>query len=139
MYPKTGSFVAVYLRGGLVEQGVVESWGKEGAVLKQKHSYSLINNLDDIVLVKIFEDKKEEPISNVSVDTELEPREYHREPIDRALDLAELHKLRIQEERERARKSLTEFRPTANLGTTYDNYSILRDESLLRDSSEEDR
>lgn len=138
MIPNIGSTVKVYFKGGLVDQGVVDSWDENEAVLRSSHSYSLINNLDEIILIKVYEDRKEETASEVFVDKELEPQEYHREHIDRALELAELHKLKAEEERKRAREKLTEFKPSANLGTTYDNYSILTDESILHNPSEED-
>ena len=82
----------------------------------------------------MLEKKDDKPVSDVYVEKPLEPTEYRRDPIDRGLHLLELHKLRAEEERNRAREKLTTF----SADGTLDHDSILRHQSVFRDSLKKD-
>ena len=140
MIPRKGSFVKVCFNNGLVETGIVEVWNDKEIVLETQDSMIVINNPKDIFIFKVFKDKTEDkpPVSDVYVDKEMIPPQYHRDPVLRAQSLLELRKQSRKEERKRAREKLTEFKPTGNGATSYGDYAVLRDQSILRNTSEED-
>ena len=144
MNPEKGWYVKIYFKNGYLEEGVVELWDKE-IILVNDDALTIIKDADSIFIYKIiFKESKSEDQKDISrddtvyVDKEMTPTEYIRDPVDRAKNLYELRKECREEEQERARKKLTEFEPSHPTGTTYDNFSILRDESVLRNTSKKD-
>jgi hypothetical protein len=107
--PFEGERVKIYFKNGLVEEGIVEFWSQHKSVLRAISGNNLFiiqNTLQDVLGLKIFRDQPS--ISDVHVDT---PTLKERIPDEnlRAMKLADLHKLRAQEERKRAREKLTTF------------------------------
>lgn len=142
MQPNKGSYVKVCFNNGLVECGTVSSWNESEIVLETTDSMIVIKNPEDIFIYKIFKDIPEykPPVSDVFVDKDLTPKEYVRDPALRALDIYQLRKEAQAEEQQRAREKLTEFRPTGHgAPIQYGNIELLRDKSILRNTSEEDK
>ncbi len=124
MIPSIGQYVKILFKNGFSESGFVYEWGKH-IVLEASDgsSVTVIKNIDDIFLYKILINKKDEkPVSDVYIEP-VQPKQYRRDPVDRGLHLLELHKLRAEEERNRAREKLTTFSPIS--GTVHDDRTIL--------------
>lgn len=100
-----GSNIKIICQNGMIEAGkLIEHTSKQLVLELIDKSTIIIQKPDDnIVAIKIsgIEMASRTP-SKVHVDLELNPETYHRREDLRALDLAELHKLRAQEERKRA-------------------------------------
>lgn len=135
MIPEVGAYVVVYFRNSYCEKGFVKSWSKNIVVLQsQDELEETVFYTRDIFLYKVFKNKEEKVYS------ELKPKEaLPKNHNDRLKNLSELHKIRIQEEKERVRRKLTEYKPT---GTTQVKYGspFLRNANIpiLSDSPEED-
>jgi len=115
LIPIKGTHVKVYLRNGAVEEGFVEEWNKDNVILKSliDSTITILHKpLDDIFLTKIIESKDKQP---VFVDEEIKPKKYIRDSRLRAMHLAELHKIKAEEERKRAREALTTFKLSDNI------------------------
>jgi hypothetical protein len=113
MDPKPQQQVKLFFRNGMVEEGIVISWGDKKSVLKSISSENLLviqKTAEDIIAIKIFvEEAPQETVVPVYVDRPLEVKE--REPLLRAKKLVELRGILAQEERERARQLMTTFKP----------------------------
>lgn len=141
MTPANGAFVKVCFTNGLVESGVVQKWDDDIIVLDNVDSSVVIKNPDDIFIYKIYKQNQEykQPVSDVYVDKEPAPEKYIRDPALRALDIYELRKKVQEEEARRAREKLTEFKPTGHgVMTQYGDLEVLRNQSILRNTAEED-
>lgn len=117
-----GDYVKVYFKSGLIEAGRLIETNETHWVVEciDKSILTIIEPLDNVVAVRVFkpeqdEEKKESSTSpsEVFVGEELKPTKYHRKEDLRAMELAELHKLKAHEERKRARELLRDHRPTA--------------------------
>jgi len=99
-----GRIVKVTLNNGLTAQGIIESYTQEYLVLKQvDNCFVYIFQPNNNILMVHFLEKQEK---QVAVTNDLELPKY--EPIEslRTMKLAELHKMRAQEERKRAEELL---------------------------------
>lgn len=119
-----GAYIKLICKNGLVEAGRLVEKAKTVWVLEHldKSHTILLNPNDNVVAIKVFkpdkidkieEDSESSEDDGVFVDEELTPSQYHREEDLRAMELAELHKLRAHEERKRARELLQNHRPTS--------------------------
>lgn len=118
--PVPGNHVKVFLRGGLVEEGIVLLWSDAKSVLRSVSSENILiiqNTGEDVIAVKISVERRQ--VSRLPVEVadteELTPDRYYRDEGLRAANLAQLRRLKAQEERKRARALLTTFKP-AGLG-----------------------
>ncbi len=116
MDPEKGTFVSVYFKNGILEQGIVESWSDNKSVLKSVSGNSLIiiqKTLEDVMLVKI--EIKSKPIE---FDDEIKLEEPEPNQNLRVMKLAELRRQKIIEDRRLAREQLTTFKASDNTGET---------------------
>jgi hypothetical protein len=100
-----GSYIKVVCKNGVIEAGRVAEHTTGQLVLELiDHSYTIIQNpYENIVAIRISPQRKESSTEEeVFVDVELEPDRYYRDENLRAKNLAELQKLRAQEERNKA-------------------------------------
>ncbi len=135
IFPKQGEMVKILFTNGYIEEGTVQIWDKDNIVLKNKYKddYSIIYNPQNILVVKII--AQEKTTNEVFVDTP-KPTKHHRTHVDNAMELTELHKARIQMERDLVREKLTTFKPSGIQEVNYDNSGILK--SFLLNTTEED-
>jgi hypothetical protein len=113
--PVPGNHVKVFLRAGLVEEGIVLFWSDAKSVLKSVSSDNVLiiqRTEEDVIAVKLTVEPRNESRAPLDVaDTEeLKPDRYYKDEKLRAANLAELRILKAQEERQRARDLLTTFR-----------------------------
>jgi hypothetical protein len=111
-----GSMIKIFCLGGVMEAGKLIERTKEQMVLELiDKSYTIIQNPDqNIIAIKISAyERKSSTEDEVFVDVELKPERYARKEDLRAASLAELHKLKANEERKRAREKLTSYQLTA--------------------------
>lgn len=117
-----GDYVKVYFKSGLVEAGQLIETNETNWVVEciDKSILTIIAPLDNVAAVRVFKPEQDEEktesstkAGGVFVDEELKPTKYHRKEDLRAMELAELHKLKAHEERKRARELLRDHRPTA--------------------------
>lgn len=102
-----GEKIKILCKLGLVEEGEVVSFTDNYLKLDSLTKTVIINNPNENILsIVIFKEKKEE---QVFIDEDLELEEEIRDPNKRAVALAELYKERASEERDRAKRKLTEF------------------------------
>lgn len=113
MFPEKGQHIKIFFRNGAVEEGIVHIWGEKQAVLKSMTTDNLLLIQDveqDVMAIKIIivsQQPQEKP--KVYVEEDMELPEPERDINLRAMKLSELHRLRIANEKERARKAMTTF------------------------------
>ena len=111
-----GMNIKIFCKNGLFEAGTVVERTDQQLVLEliDKSKMIILNPYENIVAIKISgAQKKSSPISNVLVEETLEPTTYERREDLRALELAELHKLKAAEERKRAKELLQTHKPSS--------------------------
>lgn len=138
--PITGDHVKIIFHNGMVEEGIVLEWNDSGkSYLKAPASDNLlvIQNTAYVLAVQV-EQGSSAKLNKVAIDVELEPIKHESREDLRAASLVELHKLRIAEERTRAREHLTTFK---NTGTVQVQYGLPRNlpKSVLFDPTKENR
>lgn len=127
---KPGQHVKILFNDGMVEEGIIEKWSDGKSAIRNIKGTSVLiimRTLQDVKAVQIILDKepKHEPAKPdhkepVYVEESYKPDKYYAKENLRALKLAELHHLRAEEERQRARRKLTTFEPTFTPKITYD-------------------
>ncbi len=100
-----GSYIKVVCTNGIIEAGKVIEYTQGQLVLELiDKSYTIIQDpYKNIVAIRISVREKESSTEeDVFVDVEPEPDRYYRREDLRAMNLADLHKLKAHEERKRA-------------------------------------
>ena len=127
MEPKQGERVKLFFRNGLVEEGIVDLWTQQRAVLRSFASKNVLviqNTEQDIIAIKIYRDEAQlnspYPSAQIAVDDELKPDKYYKDESLRAKSLAELRLMQAMEERKRAREVTRSFTPTGLIQDIYD-------------------
>ena len=127
MEPKQGERVKLFFRNGLVEEGIVDLWTQQRAVLRSFASENVLviqNTEQDIIAIKIYRDEAQlnspHPSAQVAVNDELKPDQYYKDEGLRVKSLAELRLLQAMEERKRAREATRSFTPNGLTQETYD-------------------
>lgn len=105
-----GSILKIICINNVIEAGKLVEYTDEQMVLElfDRSLFIVQDPFKNVVCIRITPQKTEssEP-GTVFVDMEPEPDQYYRQENLRAKNLAELHKLKAAEERERARELLT--------------------------------
>lgn len=115
--PNNGDKVKVLFSNGMVESGTVVYWSDQKAVLTDGHNKLIINNtLQNIIAIQVIAPP---PKPNEVFVEEKRPEEYFSRENLRALKLAELHKLRAEEERTKARALVRSFESSGEIKTPY--------------------
>jgi hypothetical protein len=110
----TGSVIKIICKGNIIENGVVIEYNKDQMVLEliDKSLLIILNPQENIIAIKMSKQETESsPRDRVFVDTELKPHRYERREDLRAASLAELHKMRANAERQKARELMNSFEP----------------------------
>jgi hypothetical protein len=113
-----GDTVKIICKNGLIESGKLVKFEEDSLIIDQVEGTSLIilKPYDNVVGIKILSIKEmSRPISEVAVQEDLELKERIPQEQLRVKKLAELHMLRAQEERVRARELLSQHKPTNTL------------------------
>ncbi len=144
MNPQNSDHVKVIFSNGLIEEGIVLEWTEVRAVLRSTSSDNLLiiqNTTRDVLAVKIYRDESQRGRTNANnrVFVDLPAEQVREKQSDlRALKLADLHKLRMQEERARARELTTTFQPSGLSPVKYGLPGEFR-QPVLFDTATEDR
>lgn len=113
---RIGSIVKIICINNVVEGGRLVEYNEDQMVLElfDRSMFIVHDPLKNVVAIKIDPTSKasRDP-RRVFVEEEPEPDQYYRSEDLRAMNLAELHKLRAAEERERARELLRSNKITA--------------------------
>jgi len=127
MEPKQGDHVKLIFRNGFVEEGIIDFWSAQRAVLRSFSSDNVLiiqNTEQDVLAIKIYRDERQvqspQPSMQVAVDDELKPDRYYRDERLRLMNLAELRRLQSLEERKRAREAVRSFTPDGLSQKAYD-------------------
>jgi|SRR5690606_1852482 len=108
----TGSVIKIICKGNIIENGVVLEYNKDQMVLEliDKSLVIILNPQENIIAIKMSKQETESsPRDRVFVDAELKPHKYERREDLRAASLAELHKMRANAERQKARELMNSF------------------------------
>lgn len=100
-----GSYIKIVCKNGVIEAGKLIEHTTDQMVLELiDKSYTIIQNPNDnVVAIRVSAPGKGSSTEEgVFVDVQLEPDRYYRDEDLRAKNLAELHKLKAHEERQRA-------------------------------------
>jgi len=104
-----GSFIKIICINNVIEAGkLIEYSGTQMVLELPDNSIFVIQDPHKNVVCILIEPQKTESreVGKVFVDEELKPDQYYRQEELRTKSLAELHKLKAAEERERARRLL---------------------------------
>jgi hypothetical protein len=110
-----GSMIKIFCVGGVMEAGKLIEHTKEQMVLELiDKSYTIIQNPDhNVIAIKISAyESKSRTEEDVFIDVELNSERYERREDLRVASLAELQKLKANEERKRAKEKLTSYQLT---------------------------
>lgn len=117
-----GSVVKIMCKSNLVESGILTEYNDDQLVLQlaDKSFTIILNPKENIIAIRVSKQEMRSRPDRVSVETELEPHRYERREDLRAASLAELHKMRANEERKNAKDLLRSFKikqtPEVNFG-----------------------
>ena len=110
-----GSLVKIILKNGMVESGKLNEHTSEQLILDlADYSVLIIQNPDEnVIAIKVLAaPKKSSCQESVFVDVEQKPETYYRDETLRVKSLAQLHMLKANEERSRAKELLLSYKPT---------------------------
>jgi len=111
---KVGSLIKVICQNGVIEAGKLLEHSERQLVLEliDKSIVIIQKPYDNIVAIKLSPlEKKSSKEEGVYVDVELKPDQHYRQEDLRAASIAELHKIKAQEERNRAVELLRSHQP----------------------------
>jgi hypothetical protein len=121
---KIGSYIKIICQNGVIEAGkLIEHTERQLVLELLDKSFVIIQKpYDHIVAIKVSSNESTSRGSEgVFLDVEPEPDKYYRKEDLRAKNMAELHKLKAQEERNRAVELLRSHQPKefqeVNFGT----------------------
>lgn len=123
MTPSENDHVKILFKNGVTYSGIVLSWSKDEAVLRDFHSkdISIIHNPHiKALIIKIVRETPEEA-KQIFIDKPLELDEPERDPGLRGKRLADLYIAKAEAERERFRQKMNSF---DNTGAQEVNYAI---------------
>jgi len=109
-----GDYIKVYFKSGFIESGRLTEANETNWVIRciDESVLTILSPLDNVAAVRVFkpEAKEEKPRSrtngDVFVDVDLKPTKHYSSEKLRTMELAELHKLKAHEERQRAKEQL---------------------------------